>query len=200
MPPNFVSGKVRIDLHKEIFMAHMTLAHPLPGIAGLLVTRTDTAGPLTDLAEMLLRRSSPTFSSAERELVAAYVSYLNNCVFCSESHAGAANAHAKEPQWAQHVWSNMEKNAPSEKMRALLRIAAKVQSTDFKVGADMVASARAQGATDNDVHDTVLIAAAFCMYNRYVDGMGTTCPPRGDESYREMGSALAHEGYKRERV
>ena len=183
-------------------MSHIKLSHPLPGIAGLLVTETQTAGPLTDLAEMILRtRASKTFPSAEREMVAAYVSYLNNCVFCSESHAGAANAHAGKANYAQSVWQEMEMNAPSDKMRALLTIAKKVQSTNFKsVTKDDVMNAQKLGATEQDVHDTVLIAAAFCMYNRYVDGMGTLCPPRNDPAYAAMGQDLAFKGYKRERV
>jgi hypothetical protein len=40
----------------------------------------------------------------------------------------------------------------------------------------MVEAARAEGATDLEIHDTVLIAAAFCMFNRYVDGLGTLAP------------------------
>jgi uncharacterized peroxidase-related enzyme len=181
-------------------MSHMKLTHPLPGIAGLLVTRTDTATPLTDLAEMLLRKSTPTFSSVDRELVASYVSFLNNCIFCSESHGGAANHYADQSDFAQKVWMDAEKNAPSDRTRALLAIAKKVQSTDFKVGKDLVQKALDFGATENDVHDTVLIAAAFCMYNRYVDGMGTTCAPRGDASYVAMGRDLAVDGYKRKRA
>lgn len=182
-------------------MAHIELSQPLPGIVGLLVTQPQTGEVLTDLAELILRqRQSPTFTSAEREMVAAYVSYLNNCVFCSESHAGAANAHAGVDGFAQSVWQDMEKNAPSAKMRALLAIAKKVQSLNFKqVTKADVEAALELGATESDVHDAILISAAFCMYNRYVDGLGTLCPPRGHVMYQEMGKDLAFKGYKRER-
>ena len=181
-------------------MSHIKLAQPLPGIIGLLVTYPETAAPLTDLAETLLRKASPTFTSAERELVASYVSYLNDCVFCSESHAAAANHYADKAQWAQGVWADPNGKAPSERTRALLMIAAKVQSMNFKaVTKDDVNQALGLGATENDIHDTVLIAAAFCMYNRYVDGLGTLCPPRGDAAYVGMGQQLAVVGYKRER-
>ena len=61
-------------------------------------------------------------------------------------------------------------------------------------GAEAVAKARALGATDIEIHDTVLIAAAFCMYNRYVDGLGTW-QPREPEMYIEMGRRMAEQGY-----
>lgn len=182
-------------------MSHIELSHPLPGIGGLLVTRQDTAGPLTDLAEMLLRtNASETFTSAEREMVAAYVSWLNECVFCSESHAAAANHHAKNDKFAQTVWDEQFK-APSARMEKLLAIAKKVQSMNFKsVSKADVEAAKELGATEKDIHDTVLIAAAFCMYNRYVDGLGTICPPRNDQMYKMMGAELADVGYKRARL
>jgi hypothetical protein len=50
------------------------------------------------------------------------------------------------------------------------------------------------GATDLEIHDTVLIAAAFCMYNRYVDGLATSAP-RDPEFYIATGARLAEEGY-----
>jgi hypothetical protein len=62
------------------------------------------------------------------------------------------------------------------------------------VTSDDVAHAREQGATDTEIHDTVLIAAAFCMFNRYVDGLGTT-QPRDEEMYRQRGKWIARDGY-----
>jgi alkylhydroperoxidase family enzyme len=64
----------------------------------------------------------------------------------------------------------------SEKLRALLRIAAEVRQGGKAVTADDIGAARETGATDVEIHDTVLIAAAFCMYNRYVDGLATSTP------------------------
>jgi hypothetical protein len=57
-----------------------------------------------------------------------------------------------------------------------------------------VERARQQGATDKEIHDTVLIAAAFCMYNRYVDGLATW-QPRDAEVYREIGLRVVNHGY-----
>jgi hypothetical protein len=64
------------------------------------------------------------------------------------------------------------------------------------VTADDVGRARKLGATDREIHDTVLIAAAFCMFNRYVDGLGTW-QPIDPQAYREMGQRMARVGYVR---
>ena len=83
----------------------------------------------------------------------------------------------------------------SDKLKALLAIAGKVQQDGKLVTKADVDAARKQGATDFEIHDTVLIAAAFCMYNRYVDGLGTW-QPRNPEMYQQMGKHLAEEGYR----
>jgi hypothetical protein len=80
------------------------------------------------------------------------------------------------------------------KLKALLVIAGQVQKGGKYVTGEAVAKGRALGATDIEIHDTVLIAAAFCMYNRYVDGLGTT-QPRDEAMYRERGKRVAREGY-----
>jgi alkylhydroperoxidase/carboxymuconolactone decarboxylase family protein YurZ len=82
----------------------------------------------------------------------------------------------------------------SDKLKALLKIAAKTQAGGKQVTRADVEAARAQGATDIEIHDTVLIAAAFCMYNRYVDGLDTW-QPDNDELYDKMGEQRAREGY-----
>jgi alkylhydroperoxidase family enzyme len=82
----------------------------------------------------------------------------------------------------------------SPRMRALLEIAALVQQSGRAVTADAVAAARAAGATDRDLHDTVLIAAAFCMYNRYVDGLATI-PLPDDRGYDAMAEHIVGSGY-----
>jgi glutamate synthase domain-containing protein 2 len=79
-------------------------------------------------------------------------------------------------------------------LKALLVIASKVQRGGKHVTAEDVAHARSLGATDVEIHDTVLIAAAFCMYNRYVDGLATV-QPRDERMYRERGKLVARDGY-----
>jgi uncharacterized peroxidase-related enzyme len=179
-------------------MAHIELPAGMPGIVGPLAFSPDTANPLLELAEILLRGPN-TLTSAEREMIAAHVSFRNECDFCQLSHGAAAAAHLQgNYDLVEQVKVNPEGAAVSDKLKALLRIAGKVQQGGKQVTAAYVALAREQGATDKEIHDTVLIAAAFCMYNRYVDGLGTW-QPREPEAYREMGEQLAHQGYTRER-
>lgn len=84
----------------------------------------------------------------------------------------------------------------SAKLKALLAIAGRVQADAKAVTPELVRKAREEGATDLEIHDTVLMAAAFCMYNRYVDGLATW-QPRDEGMYRAMGKQLAEQGYAR---
>lgn len=176
-------------------MAHIKLLNEeLPGIVGLLNYRPETAKPLLDLAEILLRGPS-TLSSGEREIIAASVSYWNQCHFCHTSHAAAAAAHLKTGlSLIDDIKAGLPQTEVSEKLRALLDIAHQVQRNGKNVTEEDVAAARVLGATDTEIHDTVLIAAAFCMFNRYVDGLGTWAPGP-NEAYAEMGERMAHVGY-----
>lgn len=179
-------------------MAHIQLPEGLPGIIGPLTFSPETAQPLLDLAETLLRGPN-TLTSAEREMIAAYVSYQNNCDFCQLSHSAAAAAHlGGNHDLIDRIKADPESAEVSNKLKALLAIAGKVQKGGKQVTSEDVARARQQGASDKEIHDTVLIAAAFCMYNRYVDGLATW-QPREPEAYREMGESMAHEGYVRTR-
>jgi uncharacterized peroxidase-related enzyme len=180
-------------------MSHIPLTNDLPGIQGLLVQFSDTAKPLTELAQTLLRNRDSSLTPGERELIAAHVSSLNECRFCFHSHAAAAAAflgvQVAASDRAAVAWDEV---AVSPKMHALLEIAGAVQRSGRNVTPAMIENARAAGATDKEVHDTVLIAAAFCMFNRYVDGLGTWSPERR-EDYVPMGMMLAEQGYVRPR-
>jgi uncharacterized peroxidase-related enzyme len=179
-------------------MAHIQLPEGLPGIVGPLTFSPDTAQPLLQLAEVSLCGPN-TLSSAEREMIAAHVSYRNQCNFCHLSHSAAAAAHLDgNYDLVECVKVDPEAAEVSDKLKALLNIAGKVQKSGKLVTSEDVTRARANGATDKEIHDTVLIAAAFCMYNRYVDGLATP-QPLGREAYREMGERMAHQGYGRAR-
>ena len=176
-------------------MAHIKLLNEeLPGIVGLLNYRPETAKPLLDLAEILLRGPS-TLTSGEREIIAASVSYWNKCHFCHTSHAAAAAAHLQTGiVLIDDIKEGLPTTPVSDKLRALLNIAHQVQRNGKNVTEEDISAARVLGATDIEIHDTVLIAAAFCMYNRYVDGLGTWAPGP-NEAYTEMGERMAHVGY-----
>jgi uncharacterized peroxidase-related enzyme len=147
-----------------------------PGIQGLLRYRPETARPLMALAEALLRGPSP-LSPGERELIAAYVSDLNDCTYCRGAHSASAAAQLPGGLLpVEGILADPDNGAVPAKLRALLHIAAAVRVSGRDVTAELVSAARAEGATDVEIHDTVLIAAAFSMYNRYVDGLGTAAP------------------------
>jgi uncharacterized peroxidase-related enzyme len=176
-------------------MPHIQLPEGLPGILGPMVFRPETAKPLNELADVLLRGPS-TLSPGEREMIATFVSSKNDCHFCETIHGAVAAHHLGNEQLVQDVKLDAEGAGISAKLKALLGIAAKVQIGGKSVLAVDVERAREQGATDLEIHDTVLIAAAFCMYNRYVDGLATWAP-HGVEMYREQGARLAEHGYTR---
>ena len=122
-------------------------------------------------------------------------SNLNECNFCQASHSEfAARQLEGGMPLVEHVKRDPESAPIDDKLRALLAIAAKVQADGRTVTDEDVAAARARGATDDEIHDTVLIAAAFCMYNRYVDGLGAWTPT-DPEAYEEMGSRIVEQGY-----
>ena len=176
-------------------MPHISLGNDLPGIIGLLNYRPETARPLSELAEVLLRGPN-TLPPGERELIAAYVSSLNDCAFCASSHSAfaAAQLPAGMPLVDQ-VRADLDQAPVSDKLKALLRVAAKVQQGGKAVSEADVAAARGAGASDTEIHDAVLIAAAFCMYNRYVDGLATTIAPDDQESYAQTAEMIVSEGY-----
>jgi uncharacterized peroxidase-related enzyme len=157
-------------------MPHIVLNSAEPGIRGLLRYRPQTARPLSELTEVLLRGPG-TLTRGERELMAAYVSALNDCQYCSSSHSACAAAQLPGGMAVVEQVRADPGSAPvSAKLKALLAIAAAVACSGRAVTAGHVAQARAAGATDLEIHDTVLIAAVFCMFNRYVDGLATTAP------------------------
>jgi uncharacterized peroxidase-related enzyme len=165
-----------------------------PGIRGLFRFRPETAGPLNALVDVLLCAPS-TLTRGERELIAAYVSGLNECRYCYSSHAAYAAAQLPEGMALVEQVRDDAANAPiSDKMRALLRIAAAVQHDGRDVTAELVAAARAEGADDVEIHDTVLIAAAFCMFNRYVDGLATALPQDPD-FFADRAKLIVANGY-----
>ncbi len=175
-------------------MAYIELSEGLPGILGPMAFSPETAKPLNELAEVLLRGEN-SLTSGERELIAARVSYGNNCHFCHSSHGAAAAHHlGGDSEMVEGVKRNGAHATISAKLEALLGIADKVRAGGQEVDEEDITQARECGATDKEIHDTVLIAAAFCMYNRYVDGLGTWAPKEA-EAYEPVGQRLAEEGY-----
>ena len=157
-------------------MPYIDVDKNLPGIRSLLAFRPETAEPLGALTEILMR-DTIGISPAERELIGTYVSYLNDCFYCHHSHGEIAVCYLDgDRELVEAVRRNYKEAPISEKLKSLLQIAGKVQKSGKAVLPEDIENARRQGATDRDIHDTVLIAAAFCMFNRYVDGLATVAP------------------------
>jgi len=176
-------------------MAYIALPEGLPGISGAFAFRPETAKPMRDLAHKLLHEPN-SLTPGERELIATYVSSQNDCYFCQTSHGAAAACHLGGDDVVRQVKTDFESAPVSPKLKALLAIAGKVQRDGKLVTSEDVDRARREGASDLEIHDTVLIAAAFCMYNRYVDGLNTW-QPRDSGMYAQMGQHLAEHGYLR---
>lgn len=175
-------------------MPHINLPDGFPGISAGFTFRPETAKPMRELAHILLHEPG-SLTPGERELIATYVSSQNNCHFCQSSHGAAAACLLGDASVVEQVKTNFLAAPVSPKLKALLVIAGKVQQDGKLVSTADVETARRLGATDLEIHDTVLIAAAFSMYNRYVDGLGTW-QPRDPELYARMGKHLADEGYR----
>jgi uncharacterized peroxidase-related enzyme len=175
-------------------MPHIALPADLPGIRGLMAYRPESALPINQLVEVLLQGPS-TLGKGEREMIATYVSTLNRCRYCASIHGAIARAHLGDgaPLVAQ-VAQDPDAAPIGDRLKALLRIAARVQEGGRIVSAEDVDAARAHGATDLEIHDTVLIAAVFCMANRYVDGLATWAPD-DPEMYDRAGAFRAAHGY-----
>lgn len=175
-------------------MPHIALPEGLPGITSGFAFRPETAKPLRELAEILLRGPN-TLTSAEREMIAAFVSSRNDCHFCQASHSAAAAHHLDGTYDVVDAVKRDYQTAPvSPKLKALLAIAGKVQQSGKQVTTADIDGARKEGATDFEIHDAVLIAAAFCMFNRYVDGLATLTPT-DPQAYDAMGQRMAKQGY-----
>jgi uncharacterized peroxidase-related enzyme len=175
-------------------MAHITLPEGLPGIRGPMALRPETSKPLNELAEALLRADN-SLSRGDRELIATYVSYLNDCFFCQNAHGGLAQHYlACDMKFIDDIKADYQSMPISDKLKSLLAIAGSVQKGGKHVTPDQIEKARSFGATDREIHDTVLIAAAFCMFNRYVDGLNTWAP-QDRNFYIERAPRRAEEGY-----
>jgi uncharacterized peroxidase-related enzyme len=176
-------------------MAHIDLGNDLPGIRGPMAYRPETAKPLNELAEILLHDENNSLSRGEREMIGAYVSSLNDCFFCQQVHGAMAQHYFQcDMPFIDKIKKDYRSAPIPDKLKALLSIAASVQKGGRYVTAEQVEHARSLDATDREIHDTVLIAAAFSMFNRYVDGLNTWAP-QDRQAYVDRAPMRAEDGY-----
>ncbi len=178
-------------------MAYIELNNNFPGIVGLLYHKPKVGRAANALAQVALRGPS-SLTPGERELIAAHVSNLNDCTFCRNSHAAVASELLQDGGAAVACVTGgaMDDQRVSPKLKSLLEIASRIQESGRAVTIADIERARAAGASDDEIHDTVLVAAAFCFFNRYVDGLSTHTPA-DEDFYRETGRFLAKRGYRK---
>ena len=176
-------------------MAYIDLQNDLPGIRGPMAYSPETGRILNELAEILLHSEDNTLSRGEREMIGAYVSSLNDCYFCQHVHGAMAQHYFEcDSKLIDDIKKDYTSTSISGKLKALLSIAGSVQQGGRHVSPEQVEQAKSAGATDKEVHDTVLIAAAFCMFNRYVDGLNTWAP-HDRQMYIDRAKMRAEDGY-----
>lgn len=176
-------------------MAYIDLQNDLPGIRGPMAYSPETGRALNELAEILLHDDNNTLTRGEREMIGAYVSWLNGCYFCQNVHGAMAQHYFKcDTQFIDDIKNDYRSAPVSDKFKALLQIAGSVQQGGRFVTTGQIEEAKKCGATDKEIHDTVLIAAAFCMFNRYVDGLNTWAP-QDRQVYIDRAAMRAEDGY-----
>jgi uncharacterized peroxidase-related enzyme len=176
-------------------MAYIDLQNDLPGIRGPMVYRPETGAILNELAEILLHDDNNTLSRGDREMIGAYVSSENDCFFCQHVHgAMAQHYYQSDISFIDSIKKDFRTADISEKLKSLLAIAGSVQKSGKQVTQEQIDAAKQLGASDQEIHDTVLIAAAFCMFNRYVDGLNTWAP-KERQVYIDRAAMRARDGY-----
>ena len=176
-------------------MPHIMLPAEVPGIRGPMAFRPETAKPLNELVDVLLRGPN-TLSPGERELIATFVSSQNDCRYCQTIHGAIAAHHLNGDE---DLVVQVKTRSAARRHLGQAQGAARDRRQDRAKAASRsprpTSSARAQhGATDLEIHDTVLIAAVFCMCNRYVDGLATWAPD-DPAFYRQRAALVAEHGY-----
>jgi uncharacterized peroxidase-related enzyme len=181
-------------------MAFIDLQNDLPGIRGPMVYRPETGTVLNELAEILLHDENNSLSRGDREMIGAYVSSENDCFFCQNVHGAMARHYYQcDMDFIDSVKKDFQSAPISEKLKSLLAIAGSVQKGGKNVTSEQITEAKRTGATDREIHDTVLIAAAFCMFNRYVDGLNTWAP-QDRQIYIDRAAMRAREGYSQAKL
>jgi uncharacterized peroxidase-related enzyme len=172
-----------------------------PGIQAAMRLTPGLGLHLRGLADELLVNDFPgtTLARAQRELIATAVSAANDCFFCMDSHgehaaallrrAGATEAQPLVDAAKLGSFSRFE-----PRMRALLHVAQTVARAPLELTAGDVEAARDAGASDGDVQLAILIAAAFAMYNRMVDGVRARTAP-SPAAYAARAEEIAERGY-----
>ncbi len=167
---------------------------PLPGITALFAARPNYGPPMRLLAQSVLCSASP-LSWGERELIGAFTSRKNDCIFCYMSHAHIAAILLKQPfDVVTEMISAKPLNLLTPRLIALLDVAEAVAKHHSEKVMESVVHQAKRYANEDEIHDTVLVASAFCMFNRWVDSLRTELP-HSQQEFRTMAERIAERGY-----
>lgn len=178
----------------------------VPGIVVAMRLSPALSEHLKGLADALLVAPFPgsDLTRAERELIATAVSAANDCFYCMDTH-GAFAGELLRRDAVKDIEALVDRvksggvDGTTPRVAALIGLARIVRGNARDVTTGDVARAKDAGASDGDVQLTVLIASAFCMYNRMVDGLRARTPASVD-AYRERAAQIAEHGYSDGRV
>jgi uncharacterized peroxidase-related enzyme len=175
-------------------MAYIQIDSSLPGMQSLLDYRPQIASPLKTLMAVMMR-SKEGLSKGERELIATYVSNLNDCYNCHQIHGEVAQCFFEElPDLVESIKTDIHNADLTQRQKAILGIAANVQKNGKLVTDQQISGAKNLGISDLEIHDTVLISAMFCFFNRYIDGLGIVSQDT-TETFKERAKMIAEFGY-----
>lgn len=175
-------------------MAHISLDPNLPGMRSLLAFRPAIAPSLLGLMQTIMR-SNIGLSIGERELIATYVSKLNNCSQCFQIHGEVAKCFfIDQPTLINEILEDSNLSTITERQNVILNIAKNVQRGGLFVTAKQIEEAKLKGISELEIHDIVLIASLFCFFNKYSDGLGLTSNDT-PETLSKRGQIMAEFGY-----
>jgi uncharacterized peroxidase-related enzyme len=172
-------------------MSFLRSLRPEAGLLQIFQAFPETARPLLEYHEVLLRGESP-FNAAERELIAAYVSGLNNCNYCRAVHSQTAVALGIQTDAISQIFSGCDLEHLDERMRPVLAFVRKLTLSPGEITSADVDAIFAADWDDRALHDAVAICALFNLMNRLVNGLGV----EASEAYTKLaGQRLADGGY-----
>ncbi|TBR11813.1 MAG: peroxidase [Rugosibacter sp.] len=152
----------------------------------------ELTNPILDYHEVLLRGPSP-LSIAERELIAAYVSGVNNCGFCHGAHTATAEACGIGKGLVKEFLADINHPELSEKMRPILSYVRKLTEVPSSITVEDVAAVFNAGWNEQALHHAIHVCALFNFMNRLVEGHGIEAlSPVISE---QLGRQLRDQGY-----
>jgi uncharacterized peroxidase-related enzyme len=167
--------------------------YPMPDAARLVFYRSDFYGnPMKKFTQQAMRGPS-SWSVGDRELMAAYISKLNQCTFCIGAHVAVATGAYADKTKVEMSLANLETAPIDEKLRATLHMLKKL-TTEHTIDPDDFRTVLAIGVTREQIEDALAVCFAFNITNRLADTFGFFVP---EAQAMEAGAKyLLMRGYK----